>query len=176
MSEYVQSMFKVCSEYVQSMYKVSSEYVQGMYMYRLCSEYVLGMFRVCSEYVRSMLRVCSEYVQSSFRVGSECVQSVFRVCSECAQSMFRVCSILKSFHHLTHLVCQFLAFLITGSALAFRVCLWIITSDIQQRYLNYEVEGQNIGISNILSVTAPFWASPCADRNCIASVTKKGKP
>ena len=24
--------------------------------------------------------------------------------------MFRVCSILKSFHHLTHLVCQFLAF------------------------------------------------------------------
>ena len=101
---------------------------------------------------------------------------MFRVCSECVQSMFWVCSILKSFHHLTHLVCQFLAFLITGSALAFRVCLWIITSDIQQRYLNYEVEGQNIGISNILSVTAPFWASPCADRNCIASVTKKGKP
>ena len=45
-----------------------------------------------------------------FRVCSEWVQSGFRVCSECVQSMFRVCSILKSFHHLVHLVCQFLAF------------------------------------------------------------------
>ena len=43
-------------------------------------------------------------------MSSECVQSVFRVCSECVQSVFRVCSILKSFHHLAHLVCQFLAF------------------------------------------------------------------
>ena len=43
-------------------------------------------------------------------VCSGYVQSVFRVCSECVQSMFRVCSILKSFHHLAHLVCQFLAF------------------------------------------------------------------
>ena len=39
---------------------------------------------------------------------SECVQSVFRECSECVQSVFRVCSILKSFHHLAHPVCQFL--------------------------------------------------------------------
>ena len=138
---------------------------------------ILGhIIRLSSGYLQGMFRVYSEYVQSMFRVFSEYVQSMFRVCSGYVQSMFRVCSILKSFHHLTHLVCQFLAFLITGSALAFRVCLWIITSDIQQRYLNYEVEGQNIGISNILSVTAPFWASPCADRNCIASVTKKGKP
>ena len=58
----------------------------------------------------------------------------------------------------------------------FKVCLGIITSDIQQRDLNYEVESQNIGISNIISATAPFWASPCADRNCIASATKKRKP
>ena len=35
---------------------------------------------------------------------------MFRVCSECVQSVFRVCSILKSFHLLAHLVCQFLAF------------------------------------------------------------------
>ena len=41
---------------------------------------------------------------------SECVQSVFRVHSVCVQSVFRVCSILMSFHHLAHLVCQFLAF------------------------------------------------------------------
>ena len=43
--------------------------------------------------------MCSECAQS--------VQSVFRVCSECVQGVFRVCSILKSFHHLVHLVCQF---------------------------------------------------------------------
>ena len=30
--------------------------------------------------------------------------------SECGQSVFKVCSISKSFHHLAHLVCQFLAF------------------------------------------------------------------
>ena len=48
---------------------------------------------------------------------SECVKSVLRVCSECVQSMFRVCSILKSFHPLAHLVCQFLAFFNT-----FRIC------------------------------------------------------
>ena len=53
--------------------------------------------------------MCSECAQSVFRVCSECVQSVFRVCSECVQIVFRVCSILKSFHHLAHLVCQFLA-------------------------------------------------------------------
>ena len=55
----------------------------------------------------------------------------------------------------------------------FRVCLGIITSDIQQRYLNYEVESQNIGISNVTPTTAPFWASPCADRNCNVSATKR---
>ena len=38
-----------------------------------------------------IIRVCSDYVQSVFRV--------FRVCSECV-----------SFHHLAHLVCQFLAY------------------------------------------------------------------
>ena len=32
--------------------------------------------------------------------------------SERQSSVFRVCSILKSFHHLAHLVCQFLAFLL----------------------------------------------------------------
>ena len=52
----------------------------------------------------------SECHQSVFRVSSECHQSVIRVSSECLQSVFRVCSILKSFHHLAHLVCQFLAF------------------------------------------------------------------
>ena len=52
--------------------------------------------------------MCSECVQSVFRVCSECGQSVFRECSECVQSVFRVCSILKSFHHLAHPVCQFL--------------------------------------------------------------------
>ena len=40
-----------------------------------------------------MFRICSGYVQSM---------------SEYVQSMFRVCSILKSFHHLAHPVCQFL--------------------------------------------------------------------
>ena len=55
----------------------------------------------------SVFRVCSECVQSVFRACSECVL----VCSECVQSVFRVCSLLKSFHHLAHLVCQFLAFL-----------------------------------------------------------------
>ena len=33
----------------------------------------------------------------------------FRVCSEYLQSIFRVCSILKLFHHLAPIVCQFLA-------------------------------------------------------------------
>ena len=56
-----------------------------------------------------ILGISLECAHSVFRVCSECVQSVFRVCSECVQSMFRVCSILKSFHHLAHLVCQFLA-------------------------------------------------------------------
>ena len=55
--------------------------------------------------------LCSGYVQrcvqSVFRVCSECVQSVFRVCSDCVQSVF---PILKSFHHLAHLECQFLPF------------------------------------------------------------------
>ena len=69
------------------------------------------MFGVCSECIQSVFRECSECVQSVFRVCSECVQSVFRVCSECVQSVFRVCSILKSFYHLAHLVCQLLAFL-----------------------------------------------------------------
>ena len=128
------------------MFRVWSEY--GQDMFRVCSECIKGMFRVCSEYVRSMLRVCSEYVQSMFNIEV--------ISSPNASSV----SIFGVFNH----------------RIRFRVCLWIITSDIQQRYLNYEVEGQNIGISNILSVTAPFWASPCADRNCIASVTKKGKP
>ena len=45
-------------------------------------------------------------------MSSECLQSVFRVCSECVESVFRVCSVLKSFHRLAHLVCQFLAFLV----------------------------------------------------------------
>ena len=48
---------------------------------------------------------------------SECVQSVFRVHSVCVQSVFRVCSILMSFHHLAHLVCQFLAFFVFASCL-----------------------------------------------------------
>ena len=56
--------------------------------------------------------MCSECVQSVFRVCFVCVPSVFRVCSECYQSVFRVCSILKSFHHLAHLMCHFLAFFI----------------------------------------------------------------
>ena len=71
------------------------------------------MFRVCSECAQSVFRVCSECAQSVFRVYSECAQkSVLRMCSECVQSVFRVCSILKSFHHLAHLVCQFLAFFV----------------------------------------------------------------
>ena len=68
-----------------------------------------SVLRVCSECVQSVFRACSECVQSAFRVRSERVQSVFRVHSVCVQSVFRVCSILKSFHHLAHLVCQFLA-------------------------------------------------------------------
>ena len=43
-------------------------------------------------------------------ISSQCAHSVLRLCSECVQSVFRVCSILKSFHPLAHLVCQFLAF------------------------------------------------------------------
>ena len=73
------------------------------------------MFRVCSECVQSAFRVLSECVQSVFRVHSVCVQSVFTVCSQCVQSVFRVCSILMSFNHLAHLVCQFLAFFILES-------------------------------------------------------------
>ena len=81
-------------------------------MFRVCSEYI----QVCSEYVQSVFRVCSvinvfailSNLGHIFRVCSECVQSVFRECSECVQSVFRVCSILKSFHHLAHPVCQFL--------------------------------------------------------------------
>ena len=64
---------------------------------------------MCSECVQSVFRVCLEFVHSILIVCSECVQSVFRVCSECFQIVFRVGSILKSFHHLAHLVCQFLA-------------------------------------------------------------------
>ena len=108
-----------------------------------------------------MFRVSSGYVH---------VQGIFRVCSEYVQSMFNI-EVISSPNASSVSI-----FGIFNHRIRFRVCLWIITSDIQQRYLNYEVEGQNIGISNILSVTAPFWASPCADRNCIASVTKKGKP
>ena len=44
---------------------------------------------------------------------------IFRVCSECVQSVFRVCSILKSFHHLAHLVCQFLAFFLMFRKITF---------------------------------------------------------
>ena len=43
-------------------------------------------------------------------ISSEYVQSMFRVCLECVESVSKVCSILKSFHHLAHLVCLFLAF------------------------------------------------------------------
>ena len=62
--------------------------------------------------VQSVFRVCLGCVRNIFRVCLDCVQSVFRVFSECVHSVFRVCSILTSFHHLPHLVCQFLAFLL----------------------------------------------------------------
>ena len=87
-------MFRVCSEYVQSM-----------------SEFLQSFFRVSSELLQSFFRVSSEFRQSVFRVSSEFLQSFFRVSSEYLQSFFRVCSGYVSFHHLVHLVCQFLAFL-----------------------------------------------------------------
>ena len=77
------------------------------------SHSVIHVFEILSN-LGHLIRVLSECVQSVFRVCSECVQNVFRVCSECVQSVFRVCSILKSFHHQTHLVCQFLAFFYNG--------------------------------------------------------------
>ena len=69
--------------------------------------------------------MCSEGVQRVFRGCSEGVQSLFRVCSECVQSVFRVCSILKSCHHLAHLMSQFLAFFMPEffAPLARCVCL-----------------------------------------------------
>ena len=79
-------------------------------MFRVNSECVHSVLRVCSEFVQSVFRVSSGCVQSVLRVSSECVQSVCRVCSEFVHSLFRVCLILKSFHHLVHLVCRFLAF------------------------------------------------------------------
>ena len=64
----------------------------------------------------------SECAQGVFRVCSEGVQSVLRVCSECVQSMFRVCSILKSCHHLAHLMSQFLAFFMPESFAPAAIC------------------------------------------------------
>ena len=61
-----------------------SEYVQSVF--RVCSECVQGVFRMCSECVRNMFSVCSE----CFGICLECVQSVFRVFSECVQSMFNI--------------------------------------------------------------------------------------
>ena len=42
--------------------------------------------------------------------------------------MFRVCSILKSFHHLAHLVCQFLAFFTLILMCVIMIIFLIITS------------------------------------------------
>ena len=88
-------------------------------------ECVQSVFRVCSECLQSVFTGCSEGVQRVFRVCSEFDQSVLRVRSECVQSMFRVCSILKSCHHLAHLMSQFLAFFMPESfaPLARCVCL-----------------------------------------------------
>ena len=87
---------------------ISSGYLQSVF--RVCSKCVQSVFKVCSKCVQSAFRVRSGCVQSAFRVHSECIQSAFKVGSEIVQSVFRVFSILKSFHHLAHLVCQFLAF------------------------------------------------------------------
>ena len=68
-------------------------------------------------------------------ISSEYVQSVFRVCSECVQSVFRVCSILKSFHHLAHLVCQFLAFFNMRHLERFNDLLTLLTITDQLRQI-----------------------------------------
>ena len=73
------------------------------------SHSVIDVFEILSN-LGHIFRLSSVFVQVMFRVFSEYVQSMFRVFSEYVQSIFRVYSGYVSFHHLAHLVCQFLAF------------------------------------------------------------------
>ena len=78
---------------------------------------------------------------------SECVQSVFRVHSVCVQSVFRVCSILMSFHHLAHLVCQFLAFFSQG---------WVLGSCLAKDKSSQELHCSDQRLHPIVSTCAVF--------------------
>ena len=91
---------------------------------RLYQGYIKGVSRVYQGYIRCMSRV----YQGSM-LESQCETFLRFV------SVFRVCSILKSFHHLAHLVCQFLAFFNMRHLERFNDLLTLLTITDQLRQI-----------------------------------------